>query len=295
MKNLHEKNRYEDQSFPFEIYTISKTGVVPEGRGFDDTHWHEELQLTVVKKGKIKAKVNGEDLILNQDDGLFINKDVLHQMTDMTGDSNYISLNFPADLLGFFPHSRMEKDYVVPIVGYSRIPYLHLKKATDWQNKILGRVKNIEQVYHGKEKFGWEYRISILLCEIWYNLISSLRPDRLKPSKVKDGKYARALLMIQFIHDSYSEQIQLSDIASSAKVSQSEANRIFKMFTGKTPYKFLADYRLYRGKLLLDTTDLSVTEIAVLTGFSDTSHFIQTFKKEYDITPGRYKLKVCNN
>lgn len=291
MKNLHERNQYKDKSFPFEIYTITTSGVVPDGRGFDDTHWHEELQFTVVKQGTINAKVNGEDLELHAGNGIFINKDVLHQMTDLEDNSKYVSLNFPSDLLGFFPHSRMEKDYVTPILGYSRFPYLLLNRETDWQNQILQQIGKIEHVYQDKERFAWEYRISILLCDIWYDIVSSLQPEKLNTSKIKDEKHERALLMIQFIHEKYSEQIQLSDIAASARISQSEANRIFKTFTGGTPYRFLADYRLYKATLLLDTTDLSVTEIAFLSGFSDTSHFILSFKRKYDITPGRYKEK----
>ncbi|MBR8699813.1 helix-turn-helix domain-containing protein [Enterococcus casseliflavus] len=52
-----------------------------------------------------------------------------------------------------------------------------------------------------------------------------------------------------------------------------------------TPYKFLIDYRLQRSQSLLENKNLTVTEISQQIGFSDTSHFIQSFKKNMDERP----------
>ena len=39
-KELHEVNRYTDPAFPVGIYEATREGILPEGRGYKDLHWH---------------------------------------------------------------------------------------------------------------------------------------------------------------------------------------------------------------------------------------------------------------
>lgn len=289
MNSYHEKNTYNDLLFPFEIYTITSDGVRPAGRGFGDTHWHEELQFTIVKHGKVQAKVNGEDHLLTEGDVIFINTDVLHQMTDLEKNSSYISINFPAELLAFFPNSRMEKDFVDPYLGFSHFPARIFKQQNQEYHDIRNILKEIEQLYFKQNSQTWQYQLSILLCQLWLSVIETISVDTLKKMTEKGHKYERALTMIQYIHKNYHEQIQSQDIADSTNISISESTRIFKKFTGQTPYRFLIDYRLYRASLLLENSPLNITEIALACGFLDTSLFIQSFKKKYRTTPKKYQ------
>ena len=47
-----------------------------------------------------------------------------------------------------------------------------------------------------------------------------------------------------------------------------------------TPWEYLLEYRLSRSLELLDKKDLSISEIAEMTGFSTVSYYITAFKKE---------------
>ena len=57
MNKQHEKNKYNDPHFPFEIYRTDITGTFPEGHGFNDLHWHEELQFTLIKSGEVCGRL----------------------------------------------------------------------------------------------------------------------------------------------------------------------------------------------------------------------------------------------
>ena len=125
--NLYEVNRYADTAFPVGAYTVTREGIMPEGRGYKDLHWHEELQFTYVVSGELRIRIDGKDYLVKEKEAVFINRNLLHITTDLTEDGKYISLNFPDKILGFFPGSRMEQDYVFPYTRGYMLPAVVLK------------------------------------------------------------------------------------------------------------------------------------------------------------------------
>ena len=95
---------------------------------------------------------------------------------------------------------------------------------------------------------------------------------------------------IDYIRKEYSENIQISDIATAVKCSPSYLSRIFKNHIGKSPYCYLVEYRLFVAEKLLRSGS-TVTEAASMSGFCDSSVFIKCFKKAFGITPLKYKKK----
>lgn len=97
--------------------------------------------------------------------------------------------------------------------------------------------------------------------------------------------------MMSYIQQNYQNKISLEDIASSASVSKRECLRCFQISIHKTPFAYLMDYRIEMAEKLLKTTDLSVIDIALQTGFSNGAYFGMIFKKNCGITPGEYRKK----
>ncbi|MFF2481510.1 helix-turn-helix domain-containing protein [Paenibacillus sp. NPDC058071] len=63
----------------------------------------------------------------------------------------------------------------------------------------------------------------------------------------------------------------------------------FKKHFGMPPLKYVGRKRIERAKLLLTTTTLSVKEIAVRTGFSETNHFTKFFRKDTGYSPTDFR------
>lgn len=93
---------------------------------------------------------------------------------------------------------------------------------------------------------------------------------------------------INFIQESFSENIQIADIAAVSNCSTSYLSRIFKKHLGKSPYCYLTEYRLFVAEKLL-RNQYSVTDVASMSGFCDSSVFIKRFKKAFGTTPLKYK------
>lgn len=101
-----------------------------------------------------------------------------------------------------------------------------------------------------------------------------------------DTAFANALA---FIYEHYNEQIHITDLSKIAQLSRSSFVRKFHEICKMPPAKFITQQRVEAAKHLLLHTDLSVSDIAVKTGFYDTSHFIKVFTTEIKMTPNAYR------
>ena len=101
------------------------------------------------------------------------------------------------------------------------------------------------------------------------------------------GRVERA---IDFIYARYDDDIGLDDIADSAAFSRFHFHRVFSGVVGETVADFLKRVRLQRAAALLaDNPGLSVTEIALASGFSGPSVFARAFKERYGVTASGWR------
>lgn len=288
-KDLYEQNQYEDADFPVGIYTVTKRGITPKGRGYMDLHWHEELQFTIVMEGKLKIRVNTQEYYLQKGEAIFINRNMLHITTDLTNDGVYVSLNFPDKLLCFFAGSRMEQNDVYPFTVNGMPMAKILRQDEAWQREVIEILSGTVDSLKKDRMNGNEYMISMNLTKMWYLMVLHMRKELIAPTKGDVRKQNRMRVMLSYIHEKYMEDLRLADIAETAGVSAGECCRCFRQVIGKSPNQYLLEYRVARSKEYLTTTELSVTEVAFAVGFNDSSNFIHYFKKLQGITPVEYR------
>jgi AraC family transcriptional regulator len=90
------------------------------------------------------------------------------------------------------------------------------------------------------------------------------------------------------IEEHLSEQISLATLAQLVSLSPYYFCRAFKQSFGVPPHRYHVTRRIERAKMLLTNPELSVTEIGLRVGFSDTSSFTAAFRKMTGITPTAY-------
>jgi len=94
---------------------------------------------------------------------------------------------------------------------------------------------------------------------------------------------------IAFIQAHFAEPIGREEIARHIAISSNYLADCFRQVLGVTPTTYLTRYRIQRAQQLLDHTELSITEIALETGYSEISHFTHTFKREVGVSPHAYR------
>jgi DNA-binding response OmpR family regulator len=86
-------------------------------------------------------------------------------------------------------------------------------------------------------------------------------------------------------------EFDIKTFASGMAMSPSTMLRKMKAITGESSDKFIRTLRLKRAAQLLQSSQLSVTEICYEVGFSSQKHFSATFKKQFELSPTAYKKK----
>ena len=98
--------------------------------------------------------------------------------------------------------------------------------------------------------------------------------------------------MMNYVDKNYMNNITLNEIASAGGVSKSLCNKIFSKYTQMTPIEYIMHFRTRKVADLLQEGDMSMTQIAEKTGFSNASYMAETFKKFYKFSPREYKKSI---
>jgi AraC-like DNA-binding protein len=94
---------------------------------------------------------------------------------------------------------------------------------------------------------------------------------------------------IEHIHSHLSEKLSSSELAEVACMSASHFSRVFKSETGLSPVEYLQKARLERAKKLILAGDLSITQVALSSGFSGGSYLTERFKSAFGMTPSEFR------
>jgi AraC family transcriptional regulator len=83
-------------------------------------------------------------------------------------------------------------------------------------------------------------------------------------------------------------ELSIANIASACSLSNSYFIRAFRKSTGRTPHRWLAEYRSDKARAML-VGEAPLAEIAIACGFADQSHFTRSFTAYHGISPGRWR------
>jgi transcriptional regulator GlxA family with amidase domain len=85
--------------------------------------------------------------------------------------------------------------------------------------------------------------------------------------------------------------VDLDAMARAACFSKFHFLRLFRQAYGETPIRYLSQLRLDRARVLLETTDRSVTEICLEVGFESLASFSGAFRRHTGASPQRYRRR----
>ena len=119
-----------------------------------------------------------------------------------------------------------------------------------------------------------------------------LAPRRL--ARGRDGVLPRGRLraVVEYIEEHLDAGPTLAQMAAVAHLSPYHFARQFKAATGLPPYQYVIMRRVERAKLILQSGDLPLAEVALDAGFSDQSQFSRHFKRLVGVTPGQFRTSA---
>ena len=230
-----------------------------------DWHWHSEVEFAIVKEGTVVV---------------------------LAGSPRYVRRAFTPNIV-FSPTLLSDKGgllyrkYIQPVLSAS-VDCQLLSADIPWQQKML---QTLQDVFSEQETASpCELRTVQLLLTLWQTLYSHIPKPR-DTTRVDSGIHSQAQLqiMLQYIHNNYTRQVTLADIAAAVALSKSSVLHLFQQQLHTSPIRYLIDYRLKRAAKLLITTENSISSIAQDTGFDSAGYFCRKFRELFGQTPGAYR------
>ncbi|MBQ8032252.1 MAG: helix-turn-helix transcriptional regulator, partial [Butyrivibrio sp.] len=170
-------------------------------------------------------------------------------------------------------HRFFVMDLVSELYKFARSNQLDVNEIFDMNSDVYALVQQME----GKELTEWFASIALKMHE----LIAGKRTDTTRSfvSKAKD-----------YVADHYMDQdLSIDFMCSYLGVSSAYFSTVFKKETGKTFVGYLTDFRMEKAERMLIETDEKTYIIAQEVGYSDPNYFSYVFKKQFGVSPSKYK------
>ncbi len=95
--------------------------------------------------------------------------------------------------------------------------------------------------------------------------------------------------ILAFVQGNFMQDITLRSIAEACSCSESTVSHLFKDYTNQSIKKYINDLRLKQAEKFLISTDLPISNIANFCGFANTNYFSTAFKKEFGVSPKKFR------
>lgn len=112
---------------------------------------------------------------------------------------------------------------------------------------------------------------------------------------ITQAKPTVAMQAKNYIRQNIDKKITIADICEELKCSKSTLLTSFKRHYGITVNNYITEVKLGVAVRLLAEGDMTISEVAAETGFSDQSYFSKVFSAKYGISPSEYRLETRNN
>lgn len=143
---------------------------------------------------------------------------------------------------------------------------------------------------HADMRYGFKEMLRGYYLEFLIRLLRNLIPAD-GTEGVDSQNINMAMHITMYMHQNYSRNISLQDVADAMFVTPRHINRIFKEYYNSSFHKTLRTYRVSYAKNYLHDTDFSVEKIAELVGFSSSQQLQRLFSEMEGMTISEYRTR----
>lgn len=157
-----------------------------------------------------------------------------------------------------------------------------------WKRDILEGM--IEE--HENPEICSDVAIRLYLCQLSLWLLRTWKAENEERELTRiNDIYSMTLLqkIFSFVDQEYMNKIKMETVANQCNMSYHSFSKFFMQHTGKTFPGYVNEVRLTKSKILLTTTGMNITEIAMEVGYVTASHYIQRFKESNRMTPQQFR------
>lgn len=256
-----------------------------------DIHWHTAAEIVMPIENDYTVIVGGQRFDLKEGEICFIPPGELH---------NLISRPTGKRLILMFDYS-----IISTIQDYSAIsailsqPLLITKESYGEIHATFMDIldKIIKEYFNHTEPLRHAMINSYLLQFFVHLGRAHIRTETMFPD-VKSSKqmeyFDKMNSIVSYVNKNYTEDLSLDSVAQIAGFSKFHFSRLFKQFTDISFYAYLNQRRVKAAESLLLNPHLSITDVALQSGFPSISTFNRVFRQIKECTPSEYKALYRN-
>ena len=274
---------------PFQAFSGSWKDVRP--------HWHYFTEMVYLVKGKLLAEVGKNKYTMTPGDMIIFHPKQIHSFLDYdTTEENsellFYVIKFDEMILSNTTPGSPKLPKLLDNATNLDTPY-NLITAEELQyNPVKLFFENC--VWETKHKeFGYDIKvastISLIVTEIMR--IWLRKGFKFSTKTTFDQFSTKDFSVLEYIDKHSSENINIENLANMCGMCYSNFAKQFKAQFGKTCKEYIEFVRICKADTLLLYTDKTLDYISQETGFTDSSHFIRTYKKIKGITPKQRRQK----
>ena len=285
---LREQIPHDGKVFPVS-YFHDELAALPNWAG--PLHWHYDFELATALSGVLDVQVGSQHIILEAGDSIFVNRNMLHGVRQLSGDVPDPMPNIVFSGTVIAPEtSAIYQKYIHPIACCDALPFIVFQHGNGWQNEVNCSVKMIYRRMHEQSQC-YEMAVQRELSRIFeYICLNFEALPKFETTRIQINAQIRIQKMLSYIYEHYAENVTLKDIAGSANISRSEAGRCFHTYMGCSPVDALIQYRLQAAQRMLGDGSLTLQEISGSCGFHSVTYFSRQFRKRYGYSPGQTRI-----
>lgn len=103
---------------------------------------------------------------------------------------------------------------------------------------------------------------------------------------------AKIFTVRKILSENFTKIPSIDSLALEVGMNKRKIQKYFKQIFGLSVYQFGLSVKMNEAKKLLYTQKYSVSEVGYLVGYSNLSHFTETFKKQFGCTPNKYRASI---
>ncbi len=250
-----------------------------------DTHWHTAAEIIMPLEGTYQVTINNQAFSLTERDILFIPPGELHSLQAPPAGTRLI-LMFNFSLI----NSMWNFSSVIPVLSQ---PLLISAAYKEIQDNAVELLNQIIDTYPDRSE---PLRIAMIYSYLIQFFVLLGRQHLRKEVFFHDSRSTRQMesfdklnMALNYINTNYVENISIEDAANIAGFSKFHFSRLFKQFTGQSFCNYLNQRRVKAAESLLLNPRMSITDVALQSGFSSLSTFNRAFRSVKECTPSEYK------
>lgn len=258
-------------------------------------HWHYFTEMVYLVSGKLVAEVGKYKYVMSPGDMVIFHPKQIHAFLDYAEnfpDLKFYVVKFDEMILSNTTPGSPKLPKLLENATNDDTPY-NLITAEELQyNPVKLFFENC--IWETKHKeFGYDIKVASTISLIITELIRIwLRKGFKFSSKTTFDQFSsKDFSVLEYIDKHSSENINIEELAGMCGMCYSNFAKQFKAQFGKTCKEYIEFVRICKADTLLLYTDKTLEYISQETGFTDSSHFIRTYKKIKNITPKQRRQK----